>query len=194
MPLARHDSIVNLGVCIFSISTHMPLARHDEMIYSISSSLGDFYSHASCEAWPGTAQQWYACQISTHMPLARHDRLFPYVFGPDYRFLLTCLLRGMTCHTDEQYKIDKNFYSHASCEAWLRKSCHVAIYFNFYSHASCEAWPKRHERSECAAYFYSHASCEAWLWRCRNYALCWKISTHMPLARHDNFLERPAFP
>ena len=36
--------------CAFIISTHMPLARHDKMIFGNKAITHDFYSHASCEA------------------------------------------------------------------------------------------------------------------------------------------------
>ena len=55
--------------------------------------------------------------ISTHMPLARHDNGFDnrvYQLG---KFLLTCLLRGMTYAVTGTFSIFRNFYSHASCEA-----------------------------------------------------------------------------
>ena len=53
MPLARHDRLVwHLGRHIY-VSTHMPLARHD---------ISDNFA-------PLTKL------VSTHMPLARHDKL-----------------------------------------------------------------------------------------------------------------------
>ena len=78
------------------ISTHMPLARHDPAIMAGSFFVLDFYSHASCEAWPcGSTLPRHLFQISTHMPLARHDPLYDVI-----------LRDGV------------HFYSHASCEAW----------------------------------------------------------------------------
>ena len=79
-----------------TISTHMPLARHDRKDCILSHSLYHFYSHASCEAWLSllvlketTEVFLLTCllrgmtteevdnskmfMISTHMPLARHD-------------------------------------------------------------------------------------------------------------------------
>ena len=56
------------------ISTHMPLARHDS----------------------GLSKMFPTTSISTHMPLARHDcERFWNVYNY-FKFLLTCLLRGMT--------------------------------------------------------------------------------------------------
>ena len=60
---------------IFSVSTHMPLARHDLASKFASSRL----------------------DVSTHMPLARHDKGQPLHASFNALFLLTCLLRGMTC-------------------------------------------------------------------------------------------------
>ena len=37
----------------FTVSTHMPLARHDPFSLSCPRVQLSFYSHASCEAWPG---------------------------------------------------------------------------------------------------------------------------------------------
>ena len=58
--------------------------------------------------------------ISTHTPLARRD------------------IRPLLCAT---YLY--NFYSHASCEAWLWSMKPQILMTNFYSHASCEAWLAR---------------------------------------------------
>ena len=81
---------------IFSVSTHMPLARHDISCRFLRLFLWSFYSHASCEAWQeyadwidgiigfyshASCEAWhkrlFPCMtmvfVSTHMPLARHD-------------------------------------------------------------------------------------------------------------------------
>ena len=58
-----------------TVSTHMPLARHD----------GDYIPFM------------YMYEVSTHMPLARHDHM-SCLIDIVARFLLTCLLRGMTVH------------------------------------------------------------------------------------------------
>ena len=184
MPLARHD-LVNasriatrwsfyshasceawlplfaLKTSFFVVSTHMPLARHDNSPLRFSAVLPflltcllrgmtvnasriatrwSFYSHASCEAWP--------CLRGINSAFKS--------------FLLTCLLRGMTTLRQTQLLITivsthmplarhdsyglfqtvagNSFYSHASCEAW--RACRQVQWLNdcFYSHASCEAW------------------------------------------------------
>ena len=56
------------------VSTHMPLARHDINVNNV------FHINA----------------VSTHMPLARHDPFLCLPVPLHHRFLLTCLLRGMT--------------------------------------------------------------------------------------------------
>ena len=96
MPLARHD-IITPFIKIFPtfVSTHMPLARHDQMLPLPSA----FHP------------------VSTHMPLARHDNDETLLTPPDYTFLLTCLLRGMTNVFSCLSTIAVSFYSHASCEA-----------------------------------------------------------------------------
>ena len=73
--LLRGMTYVNLlHYAFLSISTHMPLARHD-LCHNVSFRLTD---------------------ISTHMPLARHDGISFSVMPSAFKFLLTCLLRGMT--------------------------------------------------------------------------------------------------
>ena len=140
MPLARHDSTRPRYIAQPSISTHMPLARHDCSMFRLLPWTCHFYSHASCEAWRG----WHI-SVSI-MP----------------KFLLTCLLRGMTlCVSDITERayisthmplarhdlsaslsasLSSNFYSHASCEAWHYSRMYSALITDFYSHASCEAW------------------------------------------------------
>ena len=99
-------------------------------------------------------------------------------------FLLTCLLRGMT--------IDAGKYT-----ATLNVSTHMPLArhdysiletsyspYCFYSHASCEAWPFEEFGKWQDKSFYSHASCEAWR-RGFTQRQFRKVSTHMPLARHD---------
>ena len=80
MPLARHDGDQSDTSDPIPVSTHMPLARHD------FSQLLSTYIHS----------------VSTHMPLARHDVWGLHIFVCKKWFLLTCLLRGMTggtCYT-----------------------------------------------------------------------------------------------
>ena len=74
MPLARHDCGSQWTANYTTVSTHMPLARHDLALTHPYISFFCFYSHASCEAWP--PERLICCRIP--------------------RFLLTCLLRGMT--------------------------------------------------------------------------------------------------
>ena len=51
MPLARHDDFtLILAYNKTIISTHMPLARHDAVTLLLVGCQQDFYSHASCEA------------------------------------------------------------------------------------------------------------------------------------------------
>ena len=50
MPLARHDQIACSRCGRVDVSTHMPLARHDGAYETAVEHLHGFYSHASCEA------------------------------------------------------------------------------------------------------------------------------------------------
>ena len=87
MPLARHDRNWYVEKPYANVSTHMPLARHDP-----------FFMPA---CFPAT-------DVSTHMPLARHDITFILIYPLSSQFLLTCLLRGMTYLT-ALYVLDLRF-------------------------------------------------------------------------------------
>ena len=50
MPLARHDHGGDFVRRLNGVSTHMPLARHDIPVDCTGNQYGGFYSHASCEA------------------------------------------------------------------------------------------------------------------------------------------------
>ena len=145
-----------------------------------------FYSHASYEAWPRclTTAEWYArfyshasyeawptlfnnsCRISivsTHMPLTRHDPIMGGIRTWYTKFLLTCLLRGMTGQLFKQSYLLFRFYSHASYEAWHDRIYTVVLRNGFYSHASYEAWRWSIWKIFWSRRgFYSHASYEAW--------------------------------
>ena len=93
---AWQECFAQSGVSM-SISTHMPLARHDILPDCTRLPFQHFYSHASCEAWPVL---WLYKRIMRHFYShasceAWHN--FPCCCG-NYSF---------------------DFYSHASCEAWL---------------------------------------------------------------------------
>ena len=118
MPLARHDQRPGKSTSVFFVSTHMPLARHDQTTKGNKRIFYGFYSHASCEAWLRYGKLWSMNSL----------------------FLLTCLLRGMTYPRE--------------LEIWIER---------FYSHASCEAWRTGQWQTKINT----------------------KVSTHMPLARHD---------
>ena len=164
-----------------------------------------FYSHASCEAWPIYNMHKKEQVVSTHMPLARHDEIL-HIWQKPIAFLLTCLLRGMTPpnHNSENHvpflltcllrgmttcnglhKILISFYSHASCEAWLR--CLIYLWCQPQFLLTCllrgmtefrHIYPgqilvsthmplARHDPGGFVVFvknssFYSHASCEAW--------------------------------
>ena len=100
--------------------------------------------------------------ISTHTPLARRDENQNHKQCGQEKFLLTRLLRGVTCFGHNDVVVYSNFYSHASCEAWLPFRWCVECFWNFYSHASCEAWLLDASAPVGSPDFYSHASCEAW--------------------------------
>ena len=80
-----------------SISTHTPHARRDIINFRKLLTTYNFYSHASCEAWP---KKRVISILSTI-------------------FLLTRLMRGVTL-AKGLINLSLHFYSHASCEAWLQ--------------------------------------------------------------------------
>ena len=141
MPLARHDIYAHLRVRHRQVSTHMPLARHDETRKQDCERIRLFLLTCLLRgmtiSFPNSQLLHY---VSTHMPLARHDKNALYSYGDKrkflltcllrgmtplaryhfqeiLRFLLTCLLRGMTCSSKSPYICNVCFYSHASCEA-----------------------------------------------------------------------------
>ena len=80
----------------------------------------NFYSHASCEAWPHILLiMMLHLLISTHTPHARRDVADLKTLQHYDKFLLTRLMRGVTQTCCQERKATRNFYSHASCEAWL---------------------------------------------------------------------------
>ena len=121
-----------------------------------------FYSHASCEArlHDSINVVLVSSLISTHTPLARRDdTLF---LSTEYGNISTHTpLARRDIITRRMKRVNKNFYSHASCEARPFSFCDSGIVRNFYSHASCEA-RQVHSRIPGTIHdFYSHASCEA---------------------------------
>ena len=164
----------------------MPLARHDTASDTLS---------------------WITF-ISTHMPLARHDFEWQIRYSILQTFLLTCLLRGMTIEAATMMIVRTDFYSHASCEAWRRKLHPLFNLRPISTHMPLARHDKEiSDKTKKQVNFYSHASCEAWrswirlrhihrrfLLTCllRGMTMCFcllqdgqYISTHMPLARHD---------
>ena len=123
--------------------------------------------------------------ISTHMPLARHDGKGLIVLLGNTKFLLTCLLRGMTSTKCPCNGIKYNFYSHASCEAWLSRLSHTLRKEHFYSHASCEAWLGSQSRKAVSGWFLLTCLLRGMTKYLKVHSWNHPISTHMPLARHD---------
>ena len=96
MPLARHDQYIVMRKSIISISTHMPLARHDWNALRSTRCIDVISTHMPLARHDvsGQFEDIPISGISTHMPLARHD--------------VTATVVSPVC---------PNFYSHASCEA-----------------------------------------------------------------------------
>ena len=105
------------------------------------------------------------------MPLARHDLVELALYGRDCRFLLTCLLRGMTGN----YGLWVVYWGVSTHMPLARHDC-VNFVIIFLPPVSTHMPLARHDRKR------------------RYKAMTLKVSTHMPLARHDgagcHFLHR----
>ena len=99
MPLARHDATLLCLPIRYFVSTHMPLARHDNYNIVLNKGAICFYSHASCEAWLECRGALFDNgSFYSHASCeAWHCHYEISLIDPG--FLLTCLLRGMTINT-----------------------------------------------------------------------------------------------
>ena len=78
--------------------------------------------------------------VSTHMPLARHDAMVDITFYTFEKFLLTCLLRGMTRNSLFDMSGVNSFLLTCLLRGMTIVPCfHFPVKGRFYSHASCEA-------------------------------------------------------
>ena len=162
----------------------MPLARHDYRRHDVPTD----------------------AHVSTHMPLARHDVIFNYHIVLD-KFLLTCLLRGMTPF----------FTNHSNIHIFLltcllRGMTKTCVKFHIPLFISTHMPLARHDISSLlccpniSAFLLTcllrgmtqtttkHLYSFLFLLTCllrgmtddqEHWFSCTKISTHMPLARHD---------
>ena len=142
----------------------MPLARHD----------------VSNQRFP------VVVKVSTHMPLARHDN---YQRFPKCRMKVSTHM-PLARHdpgTRRFFNDNRRFYSHASCEAWPTVRLCEGRFSTFLLTCLLRGMTIHRFIQRFWHRFYSHASCEAW----RKNTTRWrhlKVSTHMPLARHDKLL------
>ena len=77
-----------------------------------------FYSHASCEAWHFLFTAWHTWLSFYSHASCEAWQIHQWQLPRGLKFLLTCLLRGMTADCQNLYNPLPCFYSHASCEAW----------------------------------------------------------------------------
>ena len=145
-----------------SVSTHMPLARHDRFEYRMVNEM----------------------TVSTHMPLARHDLNATEWFLEDSMFLLTCLLRGMT-----EKGI---FLSHSPKFLLTCLLRGMTVFFRSFvnqQRVSTHMPLARHDPQRSHILFWLSVSTHMPLARhdyIRRYVInTVRVSTHMPLARHD---------
>ena len=163
MPLARHDFSLEFIPPHSTVSTHMPLARHDGTVIYFHRPYCCFYSHASCEAWLDFSSMSYVSQsFYSHASCeAWPARPFFVVHGD--AFLLTCLLRGMTISAGVSLA-GASFLLTCLLRGMtlIFRQCHM------FHKVSTHMPLARHDCLACASRQY------------------YKVSTHMPLARHDN--------
>ena len=117
MPLARHDKALSNGLNGAEVSTHMPLARHDNIGVTTSQQMLQFL--LTC--------------LLRGMTISRSSRR-----NMDM-FLLTCLLRGMTKDADgTTFQIEVSTHMPLARHDGYGKHGGAGLH-RFYSHASCEA-------------------------------------------------------
>ena len=134
-------------------------------------------------------QNWLTHFSQEHLEICCYTQriiLIGYHIFMCINFLLTCLLRGMTA------PVWRSRYTCLGVSTHMPLARHDSNRFKafttlegFYSHASCEAWRLEHFTNRDALSFYSHASCEAWRQDLLRSLYFFRVSTHMPLARHD---------
>ena len=134
-----------------------------------------------------TFREWngFTCCRFLLTCLLRGMTSHPFSLPTGSTFLLTCLLRGMTFGIYPRYRI-RHVSTHMPLARHDRRSRRrQEADCSFYSHASCEAWRVFLSAVGTDQGFYSHASCEAWHRVSVMFPVGYRVSTHMPLARHD---------
>ena len=210
MPLARHDVVAVFYWRFISVSTHMPLARHDSRGSNPPHNRTGFYSHASCEAWRSPSPSW---QIQLLFLLTCLLRGMTYSFSsgvPSNMFLLTCLLRGMT-FTYDAYWFVKLFLltcllrgmtmlpSTISMMILFLLTCllrGMTMYLNWLKLIrlfllTCLLRGMTHLVRVCgtaSAWFLLTCLLRGMTDKHKNVGRNLGVSTHMPLARHDQTL------
>ena len=139
------------------VYTHMPLAMHDLLVPLGSRPDSRFYSHASCEAWPWFPSifLWQSTFLLTCLTCS---------WCRPQKFLLTCLLRGMTSRTITSLKKSR-FLLTCLLRGMTSQPVEQPA---FGSYISTHMPLARHDRTIIDLLTYPY------------------ISTHMPLARHDS--------
>ena len=152
--------------CNGTISTHMPLARHDLLTTTFANSTKHFYSHASCEAWRVLqASPFFLSNFYSHASCEAWLSFGKYIIA-SLKFLLTCLLRGMTILLPAQssHQIISTHMPLARHD--VDNEFHFCPYCGFLLTCLLRGMTGR------------PMVCPFVIW----------ISTHMPLARHDSAL------
>ena len=139
MPLARHDPPVRPNRAEVTVSTHMPLARHDWIISFIKSSVDMFLLTCLLRGMtmPFMPIAWNRVQFLLTCLLRGMTKMLPYSVGC-LSFLLTCLLRGMTLYLLPLLH-DLPFLLTCLLRGMTWRWLFFCVFSGFYSHASCEA-------------------------------------------------------
>ena len=161
MPLARHDRCHKMTRWGTQVSTHMPLARHDKdwQDIRINRNVSTHMPLARHDIRSGLNVM--VTKVSTHMPLARHDDIRSPTRSPRRRFLLTCLLRGMTSRT-EIHSAEIAVSTHMPLARHDFLFFHTFLNLRVSTHMPLARHdPTRYRYRQYTLSFYSHASCEA---------------------------------
>ena len=163
MPLARHDVVFRVLLLHPFVSTHMPLARHDWILFLelpgrlfLLTCLLRGMTYSSLDAAAILKGFLLTC-------LLRGMTFSKAAWMPNIQFLLTCLLRGMTM-----------VFSLISASLEFLLTC-LLRGMTVYTYTGDNEWKvsthmplARHDSHPPGSF------------------ICRTVSTHMPLARHDN--------
>ena len=191
------------------VSTHMPLARHDVDFSSMSYVSQSFYSHASCETWlrkrPDRLRysRFLLTCLLRDMTASADFKTSSFSGFYSHASCETWLLRSLS------FPLRTCFYSHASCETWPEVAKRMQYFLQFL--LTCllrdmtrQSWRERQRQTFLLTCLLRDMTERVFALRCSLWFLLTcllrdmtfpatlvfaeiKVSTHMPLARHDKW-------